>query len=134
MVKLRVLVVDDHRDTADALAWLLYCIGHDARAAYDGPSALRAVEEHAPDVILQDLLLPHMNGYEIARRMRQRAATKHALLVAISAHPRLQGPIGDTAAFDHFLPKPVGLTALEGVLSSAAARRSAGPSNGEAVR
>ena len=76
---MHVLVVDDYRDSADALAWLLQSIGHDARAAYDGPSALLAAEQHSPDVIFQDLGMPHMTGYEIARRLRQHPAARDAL-------------------------------------------------------
>ena len=120
---LRILVVDDHRDTADSLAWVLHTIGHEALAAYDGLSALRAVEEHAPDVIIQDLGLPDMDGYEIARRMRSRAAAKDALLVAVSGFPRKQVEPEDDAAFDHFLSKPVGLSALQELLRSASSRR-----------
>ena len=123
--QLRILVVDDHRDTADSLAWVLHTIGHEALAAYDGLSALRAVEEHAPDVIIQDLGLPHMDGYEIARRMRSRAAAKDALLVAVSGFPRKQAEPEDEAAFDHFLSKPVGLSALQELLRSASLRRAA---------
>ena len=122
--RLRILVVDDHRDTADSLAWVLHTIGHNALAAYDGLSALRALEEHAPDVIIQDLGLPGMDGYEIARRMRGRAAAKDALLVAVSGFPpRKQVEPEAEAAFDHFLSKPVGLSALQELLRSAASRR-----------
>lgn len=121
--QLRILVVDDHRDTADALAWVLHTIGHEARAAYDGPSALRALEEHAPDVIIQDLGLPHMNGYEIARQMRSRAAAKDVLLVAVSGYPQREAPPEDEAAFDHFMVKPVGLAQLQEMLSSMPSRR-----------
>ena len=123
--QLRILIVDDHRDTADALVWVLHTIGHEALAAYDGHSALRAVEEQAPDVIIQDLGLPHMDGYEIARRMRSRAAAKDALLVAVSGFPRKQAEPEDEAAFDHFLSKPVGLSALQELLRSASLRRAA---------
>jgi signal transduction histidine kinase/CheY-like chemotaxis protein len=121
--QLRVLVVDDHRDTADALAWVLHSIGHEARAAYDGPSALLAFEEQEPDVIIQDLELPHMDGYEIARRMRERPAARDALLVALTGSPRVEERTEAEAAFDLFLMKPLGLSTLESVLSSARARR-----------
>jgi CheY-like chemotaxis protein len=121
--QLRVLVVDDHRDTADSLAWVLHSLGHEARAAYDGPSALKAVEEQAPDVIIQDLELPHMCGYEVARRIRERSAAKDAVLVAITGSPRVHAPVEDDATFDLFLMKPVGLSALQTVLRSASARR-----------
>ena len=59
---MRILVVDDNRDSADALAWLLQSIGHEARTAYDGPGALLAVERHSPEVVIQDLGMPDMSG------------------------------------------------------------------------
>lgn len=121
---MHILVVDDNRDTADALAWLLQSMGHEARAAYDGPSALRAAERHSPDVIIQDLGLPDMNGYEIARRMRKLAAAKHALLVAVTGRPRSDAArIAKEAGFDHFMEKPLGLNALEELLGACAAAR-----------
>ena len=122
---MQILVVDDNHDTADALAWLLQSMGHEARAAYDGPSALLAAERHAPDVVIQDLGLPHMNGYEIARRMRKLAAAKHALLVAVTGRPRPDGArIAKEAGFDRFLEKPLGLSALEALLGEHPAARS----------
>lgn len=123
---LRILVVDDHRDSADALAWLLKrSLGHEAVAVYDGPSALKAAEEHAPDVILQDLGLPGMDGYEIARRLRRSSAAKEALLVAITAHPKPEAARrAEDIGFDRFLVKPLGLAQLREVLVSAASRRS----------
>jgi signal transduction histidine kinase/CRP-like cAMP-binding protein/ActR/RegA family two-component response regulator len=119
---LHILVVDDNRDTADALAWLLQSIGHEARAAYDGPSALLAVERRAPDVVIQDLGLPHMSGYEIARRMRREGSpADHALLVAVTGHPRPDAlRIAREAGFDHLLVKPVALPELEALLREAA--------------
>jgi hypothetical protein len=118
---LDILVVDDNRDTADALAWLLQSIGHEARAAYDGPSALLEVERRAPDVVIQDLGLPHMSGYEIARRMREGSAAGHALLVAVTGQPRPDAlRIAREAGFDHLLVKPVALPELEALLGGAA--------------
>jgi signal transduction histidine kinase/ActR/RegA family two-component response regulator len=117
---LRILVVDDNRDTADALAWLLQSNGHEARAAYDGPSALLAAEQHSPDVIIQDLGMPHMTGYEIAQRMRKLSAARHTLLVAITGNPPPNALRAvKEAGFDHLLVKPVGLPALEAVLGTA---------------
>jgi signal transduction histidine kinase/CRP-like cAMP-binding protein/ActR/RegA family two-component response regulator len=117
---LRILVVDDNRDTADALAWLLQSIGHEARAAYDGPSALLAAERDSPDMIIQDLGMPHMTGYEIAQRMRKLSAANDTLLVAITGNPPLDAlrAVKD-AGFDHLLVKPVGLPTLEAVLGTA---------------
>jgi CheY-like chemotaxis protein len=113
----RILVVDDNRDSADALAWLLQSIGHEARTAYDGLSALVAVERHSPEVVIQDLGMPDMSGYEIARRMRQLSAARHALLVAVTGGRRADALcIAKEAGFDRLLLKPVGLEALEEAL------------------
>lgn len=115
---MRILVVDDNRDTADALAWLLQSIGHEPHAEYDGPSALLAFERHSPEVILQDLGMPGMSGYETARRMRKLSAARNALLVAMTGRPRPDAlRIAKEAGFDRLLLKPVGLTALEEALA-----------------
>ena len=115
---MRILVVDDNRDSADALAWLLQSSGHDARAAYDGPSALLAVERQSPEVVIQDRGMPDMSGYEVARRMRQLSAARHALLVAMTGRRRADALcIAKEAGFDRLLLKPVGLEALEEALA-----------------
>jgi CheY-like chemotaxis protein len=115
---LRILVVDDHRDTADALAWLLQrSLGHEVFVVYDGASALKAAETHAPDVILQDLSLPGMDGYEVARRFRQSPVAGDAMLVAMTGYPRPDSRrLTEDAGFDRFLVKPLGLAALQEVL------------------
>jgi two-component system, chemotaxis family, CheB/CheR fusion protein len=121
---LQILVVDDNRDTADALAWLLQSRGHEARAAYDGPAALLAVERHSPDIVIQDLGLPGMNGYDIARRMRQLPAGRPAFLVAVTGRPQRGGlRMAAAIGFDLLLGKPLGLTALELLLEAARRRR-----------
>jgi two-component system, OmpR family, response regulator len=94
---MQILVVDDNRDTADALAWLLQSIGHQARAAYDGPAALLAAERHSPDV------------------------TRDALLVAVTGNPPPDAlRAAKEAGFDHLLVKPLGLPALEELLAACA--------------
>jgi CheY-like chemotaxis protein len=114
---MHILVVDDNRDSADALAWLLQSIGHEARAAYDGPSALLAAERHSPEVVIQDLGMPDMSGYEIARRMRKLSAVRHALLVAMTGRRGADAwRTAKEAGFDRLLLKPVGLEALEEAL------------------
>ena len=121
--KLRVLVVDDHRDTADALAWVLHNIGHEVRAAYDGVTAMRAFEQLSPHVVLQDLLLPRSNGADIAREMRKRSATERALLVAITGAANAATlRAWEREPFDHLIVKPVGLKQLNEVLGKALSR------------
>lgn len=122
--QMRVLVVDDHRDTADSLAWVLHVIGHEARAAYDGASAMRAFEELSPHVVIQDLVLPGTGGLEIAREIRKRSASKQEYLVAITGAVQAAALAeSDREAFDHLLVKPIGLAAIEKMLSSASSRR-----------
>jgi signal transduction histidine kinase/CheY-like chemotaxis protein len=121
--KLRVLVVDDHRDTADSLAWVLHNFGHEVRAAYNGASAIRAFQELSPHVIFQDLLLPGTSGAEIAREIRKRSASERALLVAITGAANAATlRASEREAFDHLIVKPVGLMELNKVLGRASSR------------
>src|SRR5262249_7680244 len=66
----RILVVDDNRDSADSLGLMLKTVGHDIRTAYDGLEAAQAALAYRPDVVLLDIGLPKMNGYEVGRRIR----------------------------------------------------------------
>jgi CheY-like chemotaxis protein len=117
---LRILIVDDHRDTADALAWVLHSLGHQVQTAYDGVTALHMIDKRTPDVVLQDLQLPRMNGYQIAGHIRDRAAGRHVFVVAVSGHYQSEAGAANCRAFDLFMPKPVGLQALHEMLRTAA--------------
>jgi DNA-binding NtrC family response regulator len=122
--KLRVLVVDDHRDSADALAWVLHNIGHQVRTAYDAASALRAFDELSPQVVFQDLRLPARNGgLEIAREIRKRSPSASAVLIAMTgAGNAATLRAAEREAFDHFILKPVGLKELNDMLGKASSR------------
>lgn len=116
---LRMLIVDDNVDTAEGLAILLRLNGHEIRTAYDGPSALALAAEYAPEVILQDIGLPGMNGYEMARRLRQHPATARSLLVAVSGYGQADDMSRSQAAgFDHHLVKPVDFDELGSLFAS----------------
>jgi CheY-like chemotaxis protein len=120
---LHILVVDDHRETADALVWLLGRLGHEAHAAYDGRGALRSVAAHPPDLIIQDIGLPHMSGYEIARRLRADSPARHVLMVAVTGYPKANTALlTQEAGFDGLLLKPLGLPVLKQLLARASAR------------
>src|SRR5262245_1204993 len=102
---LRVLVVDDNADGRRTLGMLVRLWGHEANEAPDGPSALDAAESFRPDVVLLDIGLPGLSGYDVARRVRQRALGVR--LVAVTGH----GGADDVqeardAGFDHHLLKP----------------------------
>src|SRR6185437_16253593 len=79
--KRRILIVDDNRDSADSLASLLSEAGHDVRTLYDGPSASLAAEAFRPQLVLLDIGLPQMNGYEVARQLRKSVKVRNAVLV-----------------------------------------------------
>src|SRR6185436_17409260 len=83
---LRVLVVDDNVDTAGSLAMLLEATGHEVWKAHDGPAALDAALRYRPNVILLDLGLPGLNGYEVAKRLRQQLVFQNVVLVAMTGY------------------------------------------------
>ena len=116
----RVLVVDDNIDAADTLADLATEWGHDVKSAHDGPGALRAAEELVPDIVLLDIGLPQMDGYEVARRMRKNPRLDGTFLVALTGYgqPRDRERALE-AGFDRHLVKPVDIDALELMLKTA---------------
>jgi len=104
---LRVLVVDDYPDTRRSLRLLLRSWGHDAREASDGPDALRLVEAFAPEVILLDVAMPGMDGFELARQLQRRPLAPRPLLVALTGHTRaVDINAALDAGLDHFFAKP----------------------------
>jgi CheY-like chemotaxis protein len=104
---LRVLVVDDNVDTVTTLAMLVTESGHDVRTAYDGPAVLEAALDYRPNLVLLDIGLPGLNGFEVAKQLRQQPALQSTVLVAMTgygAESDLQRSFA--AGFDHHLVKP----------------------------
>ena len=124
---LRVLVVDDNVDAADSIADLLVAMGHDAHVAYDGPTALARAHDLELDLVLLDIGLPGMDGYDVARRLR-RGASLSTLLVALTGYSgdEAKREAAD-AGFDHHVVKPVGIDVLEHLVARAAAREGVDP-------
>jgi two-component system CheB/CheR fusion protein len=120
---LRVLLVDDNRYVAELMAMLLRSDGHDVYVACDGLAALESAQTHRPEVVLLDLQLPVMNGYEVARRLRAGEDTKHIFLAAVTGHPQDddRDPRHE-ADFDCYLVKPVEPDVLRMLVASAAKR------------
>jgi CheY-like chemotaxis protein len=115
--KLRVLVAEDCKDTADSLAILLKLWGHDASVVYDGPAAYRAASIDRPDVLLLDIAMPNLDGYGLAAQLRRMQRFDGALLIAISGYAdETHRLLGAAAGFDHYLPKPIELDTLENLL------------------
>jgi PAS domain S-box-containing protein len=116
----RVLVVDDNRDAAESLETLLQLWGHQARSAQDGPEALARVADFEPEIILLDIGLPGMDGYEVARRIRALPAGRSALIVAVTGYGRNSDRLqSQQAGFDHHLVKPVQPEVLQELIASA---------------
>jgi CheY-like chemotaxis protein len=104
----RILVVDDNEDAADSLSLLLCAMGCDARAAYDGRGALETAPEFRPSMILLDIGMPDMNGYEVARSLRKRAELADTVLVALTGWGQNEDrQRSREAGFHHHLVKPV---------------------------
>jgi len=117
--KLRVLVVDDNRDSADSLAMLLEISGHEVRTVHSGRDALAAAAAFAPDVALLDIGMPDLNGYEVARQMRAVAHGDRIVLVAVTGWGQEEDKRQAKAAgFDHHLAKPIDPDRLAALLAA----------------
>lgn len=113
-----ILVVDDNRDAAEALGALLELDGNEVHLAHDGEAALAAAEELRPGVILLDIGLPRLDGFEVARRLRATEWGASALLLALTgwSHPEERQRSVD-AGFDEHVVKPVDIEALTELLA-----------------
>jgi len=114
----RILVVDDNRDAADSLALLLTLQGSEVRTAYDGLEAIDAAAAFDPDIVLSDLGMPRMNGYEAAQKIRERCSGKVVLVAMTGWGQDEDKRKSSEAGFDYHLVKPVALDALDQLLSS----------------
>ena len=110
-------MVDDDVETAELAATLLQAKGNHVVTAYDGPSALRLARTCHPEVILLDIGLPGMDGYEVARQLRGDKALKDVLLIAVSGYGQERDrELSRQAGFDYHLVKPVNMAVLAPVL------------------
>jgi CheY-like chemotaxis protein len=114
----RILVVDDNKDSADSLAMVLKMSGHDAHTAHDGLEAVEAAATFKPDVMLLDIGLPKLNGYEVARRIREQPWGKAIMLIALTGWGQNEDRRKSReAGFDAHLVKPVDHAALSKLLA-----------------
>lgn len=119
---LKVLVVDDNVDAAETLATVLDMTGRRTRVVHDGRSVLQAAREFEPDVVLLDIGLPGMSGYEVAKQLRADAAFSRTVLIAITGWGAEEDRRRTKeAGFDEHLTKPVDLTAIDALLAKVAA-------------
>jgi CheY-like chemotaxis protein len=113
----RILVIDDNAHAADSLALILGHWGHEVQAVYDGKDGVSAALAFRPEIVFLDIEMPAMDGFEVARAIRQLAELEGAILVALSGH-ELSGetPERDRALFDYRMSKPLSFAALGRVL------------------
>jgi signal transduction histidine kinase len=118
----RVLIVDDNVDAAESLALVLRLLGHEVRTAYDGRAGLAAARQFRPEVMLLDIGLPGLSGYEVARELRREPEFGRTLLAAMTGYGQEEDRRRSReSGFDHHLVKPVDPAALEGLLAGARA-------------
>ena len=118
----KVLLVEDHRDAGEVLATVMETWGHEVKVVLDATAALAVVDGWTPDVVLSDLGLPRIDGYELARRLRLHPRTGGAMLIALSGYGREEDKQrARDAGFDHHLVKPPDLVILAELLARARA-------------
>jgi signal transduction histidine kinase len=118
---LKVLVVDDNFEVAQTVGWMLEEMGHEYHLVHDGREALQAAREFGPDVVLLDIGLPGMDGYEVCRAFRQDAKLKDAFIIAQTGWGQLRDKTtASEAGFDHHLVKPVAYDHLQNLLATTA--------------
>jgi PAS domain S-box-containing protein len=116
---MRIMVVDDNQDAAASLTMLLRLFGHDVREAYDGQTALTLLRDFVPDLLLLDIGLPGMNGYEVARQVRAVPALRNIRLVALSGYGSEEDRRTSVAAgFDAHFVKPVEFSSIQSLIAS----------------
>jgi CheY-like chemotaxis protein len=116
--KRRILVVDDNQDSARTMGGLLELLGHEVHTAFDGVEAVEAAKQFGPEVILMDVGMPRLNGYEAARRIREQPWGRDVIIIALTGW----GQEGDRvqsreAGCDDHLVKPVNFPDLEKLLA-----------------
>jgi CheY-like chemotaxis protein len=122
--KLRVHLVDDNKDAVDSLAQWMSLFGYETCVSYTGPQALEVAETFEPDVMLIDIVLPGMDGYQLAASLRDKEAFQRALFIAVTglSDQEYQGRCKE-AKFNLHFAKPVDLDILQAVLAALAKKK-----------
>ena len=116
--------MDDNVDSAETLGMLLRASGHDVRTAHDGPTALNAALEYVPDAVFLDIGLPLMDGYEVAKRIRQQPDLENVVMIALTGYGQDTDRLAShLAGFEHHLVKPARLEQMLHILAIAAKRK-----------
>jgi PAS domain S-box-containing protein len=116
--RLKILVVDDNVDTVLSFSMLLRASGHDVKTAHDGLKAVQAAIDYRPDIVLLDIGLPGLNGYEVAKQLRAHPDFKHIVLVALTGYGQdSDRQTSSAAGFTHHLVKPARFEELQKILA-----------------
>jgi len=119
----KVLIVDDELNIVTALEFLLQKNGYEVMAAQNGDEALKRVESFAPDLVLLDVMMPRISGYEVCRRMRERPEWKHIKIIMLSAKGReAEVSKGVSLGADLYVTKPFSNNELVGKIGELLAR------------
>lgn len=114
-----VLIADDNREWVDSLAMVLQSEGYKVFTAYGGREAIESAEKLRPDVVILDIEMPEMSGYEVARQLRRRLAERTPVLVALTVWSGdADRRLAKRAGFDHHVSKPMRFAELDGILSA----------------
>ena len=123
---LRILVVDDNVDTVLSFSMLLKASGHEVKTAHDGPTAVKLAVEYVPDVVLLDIGLPGLNGYEVAKQIRKEPTLKNVVLVALTGYGQESDKHASMeAGFNHHLIKPARIAEVRQILETVVKLRDA---------
>ena len=115
----RILVVEDNRDAADMFVMMLQTCGYEAHAVYSSQSALEMAVQYQPNFVLLDIGLPGMDGYEVARHLRQHPQTKEVWVIAMTGYGQATDrQCTQEAGFDYHLVKPVERRTLRALLAT----------------
>ena len=119
MPKLRIMVVDDYADAAESLMMLLQAEGHEVEIADCGLKAIEKAQAFYPQVVLLDIGLPDLDGYEVARRLRTLPETRDAILIALTGYGQTEDIArSKSAGFNHHLLKPLNYDKLSALLTA----------------
>jgi CheY-like chemotaxis protein len=111
------LVIDDNVDLARGMATLLKLLNHEVWMAHDGPSGLEAARGYRPEVVLLDIGLPGLNGFQVAEQLRREEFGKNVVLIAVTGYGQEEERQQARASgFDHFITKPVDFATLTALM------------------
>lgn len=132
--RMRILVVDDNVDLAQAMRTLLTQAGHEVQIAHDGPQGIAVALSQRPEIVLLDIGLPGLDGYQVATRLRQEAPCKDAVIIAMTCYGREEDRRrASEANINHYLVKPVELARLLTLISRSSPALSGGGEGKRAV-